>query len=400
MIYLKLALKMLRFEWRVSLVLIAALAAVLAPLMLLWSLRSGVISNLEHQIIDNPDNMEIVIAGNEGGRELYEFLKNDPDVAFVAPKPITLNAEAVLRSLLTRKFNQRVTLYPTGKGDPLVEGSGIDAGSMQDTELVLSTALAKTLDAKPGDEINLSVTRRVNGEAQKGQAVFTVKGILDPAYSAQQCAYLTTDTLIYLADYKSGNEPPIFSDGSTTLDKTRYFAGVRLYARSLDSVLSLTEKIHALHREISGSKAADVQNLKAVDSVLTSIFLVVVAVSAVGGAAAFYGLIHMNLHSRSRTMAMLLLMGMDKVQLTLFAALKNALCALAALILSWTLYQCGALIVNAQFSQALRGADIASLSPQFMLLLFAAAEILVSSMSVVSMYFNYARKQTAQLLRG
>lgn len=399
MIYLKLALKMLRFEWRLSLVLTAALAAVLAPLMLLWSLRSGVISTLEHQIIDNPANMEIVIAGNEGGRELYELLKNDPDVAFVAPKPITLNAEAVLRSLVSKKFHQRVTLYPTGSGDPLLEGSGIAAGKLADTELVLSSALAKTLEAQPGDEISVSVTRRVNGEAQKGQAVFTVKGILDPAYSAQQCAYLTVDTLIYLADYKSGNEPPIFSDGSTKLDKTRYFAGVRLYAKSLDSVLSLTEKIHALHREISGSKAAQVQNLKAVDSVLTSIFLVLAAVSAAGGAAAFYGLIHMNLHSRSRTMAMLLLMGMDKVQLTLFAALKNAICALCALLLSWTLYQCGAVMINARFSAALRGADIASLSPGFMLLLLAAAEFLVCSMSVVSMYFNYANKQTAQLLR-
>lgn len=397
MMLLKLALSLLRYEWRANVVLTAALTALAAPLLLLWSLKSGVIAHLEHQIIDNPANFELVIAGNDGGMQLYSALQDDPEVAFMAVKPISLNAEAVLRAPASGKFNRRVTLMPSGEGDPLIVRSGLRPPALQ--EIVLSAPLASTLQAEAGDNVLLSVQRLQDGRTQKAEASFTVTGVINPAFCGQQTAYLHQDTLIYLADFKAGNEPPIFTTGGVEPERSRYAAGIRLYARDLDGVLNLSAKIRGLQREIAGSKAADIVSLKAVDSVLSSIFWVVAAVSAAGGCLACYGLIHIQLHNRSRTMAMLLLLGLSRLELTLFIAGKNACCALGAFALAWALYVAGASFINMQFSTALGGAQIAQLPGSAALLLCLLLQVLLWVLSAAGMYFNYAGRQTADLLR-
>ncbi|MBP5244578.1 MAG: hypothetical protein J6Z28_07695 [Succinivibrio sp.] len=46
---IKLALCSLRFDKIISICIVASLCAVIAPLLLLFSLRFGIISNLEHK---------------------------------------------------------------------------------------------------------------------------------------------------------------------------------------------------------------------------------------------------------------------------------------------------------------------------------------------------------------
>ena len=51
---LQLALKALKFEKLVSFCLIASLCSVIAPLLLLFSLRFGIITNLEENLKQDP----------------------------------------------------------------------------------------------------------------------------------------------------------------------------------------------------------------------------------------------------------------------------------------------------------------------------------------------------------
>ncbi len=46
-------------EWRMSGCFVAALAAVLAPLMILFGLKFGIVSSMVTQLIENPINREI-----------------------------------------------------------------------------------------------------------------------------------------------------------------------------------------------------------------------------------------------------------------------------------------------------------------------------------------------------
>ncbi len=55
----KLALKSLKFEKLLNFCLVAALCSVIAPLLLLFSLRYGIITTLESNLKANPNNLEI-----------------------------------------------------------------------------------------------------------------------------------------------------------------------------------------------------------------------------------------------------------------------------------------------------------------------------------------------------
>lgn len=60
----QLALKDLWYDRKVSLCIIAALVAVIAPLLLLFGLKQGVVSQLQHDLSQKPDLLEIKTQGN------------------------------------------------------------------------------------------------------------------------------------------------------------------------------------------------------------------------------------------------------------------------------------------------------------------------------------------------
>ena len=99
---LQLALKALKFEKLVSFCLIASLCSVIAPLLLLFSLRFGIITNLEENLKQDPSNLEIkFMSGYKLGDEFFESLKENPHVQFVLP--------------LTRSLSVTTSVFANGK---------------------------------------------------------------------------------------------------------------------------------------------------------------------------------------------------------------------------------------------------------------------------------------------
>lgn len=392
----KLALSVIRFEKLLSFVFVVSLMAVLSPLMILWSLKSGVIYNLEHQIVDNPANFEVIVAGNNNGNELYDLLKDDEHTGFIIYKTRSLSSEVELKP--QGGSSLKVPLYPTGEGDPLALYSNIDS-ELEDEEIILSGPLSKSLGVKAGDTVSLAVRRVFEGRNELSAVTFKVKGVLDDALSSRQVAYVSLNALCLIEDYKDGYNPPLFSDGTNpNLDRTRY-GSVRLYAKDLDSIIPLCEKLRANRFEILNAQIDKVQNLQAVSAVLNSIYFTVAAVSLIGGIAAAFGLIYATLANRSRTMAMLQVMGLGKMQLCALVAIKNSLCGVLSFILSYAFCMGAALFLNNLYAQALSGAQVAMLPPAFMLCCFVLSQAVLLLSSVWCMKLIYFKRETAQLLR-
>ena len=66
----KFALRDLVYDRKVSFFVIAALVAVIAPLLLLFSLKYGVVSQLQNQLLNDPQNLEIKINGMQSNKVL------------------------------------------------------------------------------------------------------------------------------------------------------------------------------------------------------------------------------------------------------------------------------------------------------------------------------------------
>lgn len=74
-------------ERALSLCAVLALATVLAPLLILFGVRNGVISNLQERLLQDPRNLEIVPVGSgKYGKDFFEELRKRPDVGYVVPQ--------------------------------------------------------------------------------------------------------------------------------------------------------------------------------------------------------------------------------------------------------------------------------------------------------------------------
>ncbi|HAO91776.1 MAG TPA: ABC transporter permease, partial [Succinivibrio sp.] len=146
----KLSLSSLKFEYLVNICLIASMVSVIAPLMLLFSLRFGIVSNLEEKLVTDPRNLEIrMMSGYQLDKSFFEELKNDPHIDFYIPLTRSLSVTANVN--FKGKMITNLEAIPTKAGDPLVIKSGIK-GELQDDEAYLSEQIAQDLNIKVGDK--------------------------------------------------------------------------------------------------------------------------------------------------------------------------------------------------------------------------------------------------------
>ena len=74
-------------ERALSLCAVLALATVLAPLLILFGVRNGVISNLQERLLQDPRNLEIVPVGSGNtARPSSKSCGKRPDVGYVVPQ--------------------------------------------------------------------------------------------------------------------------------------------------------------------------------------------------------------------------------------------------------------------------------------------------------------------------
>ena len=95
---LKLACSDLKKDWKVSLCVAVSILAVVCPLMLLYSLRVGILQGIEEKLVNDPQSLEIRMVGNGSlGDDFFTWLSRDSRVAFSAPLTRSLSAVADIR---------------------------------------------------------------------------------------------------------------------------------------------------------------------------------------------------------------------------------------------------------------------------------------------------------------
>ena len=115
---------------------------VIAPLLVLFGLKFGLVSSLTERLETDPASREIIPLG--GGRFSAAFiaqLGERSDVAFAVPRTRQIAATAQVGTLT-------LEMLPTAAGDPLLAGLPMPHGLDQ---IVLSHTAAEKLAARPGD---------------------------------------------------------------------------------------------------------------------------------------------------------------------------------------------------------------------------------------------------------
>ena len=152
-------------EWRMSGCFVLALASVLAPMLILFGLKFGIVTSMVDDLIKNPVNREIRPVGS--GRyddQWLESYRARNEVQFIIPKTRALAATIQLNSQSSGRIVS-AEMLATGPEDPLFENERDFPDSYH--EVILSHSAADKLGVGTGDEINASLARQFQGKRDR-----------------------------------------------------------------------------------------------------------------------------------------------------------------------------------------------------------------------------------------
>lgn len=194
-----LALSDLRHEWLLNLCMILALAAVLAPLLLLLGLKNGVVESMRQRLVQDPVYRELKPQETLNlKQDWFQAMGQRPDVAFVLPT--ILRGSSIIRvGKADGDPMIAMDLLPTGPGDALLLENG---GQIpREGEVTLSADAAAKLAVQVGAGLKLRVSRSRGGRMEQVTAEVKVVSVLSPRADAQQRVYaplsLATDVEVY-----------------------------------------------------------------------------------------------------------------------------------------------------------------------------------------------------------
>jgi putative ABC transport system permease protein len=199
-------------EALLSACLISAIAAVVAPIMILAGLKFGFIEVLRDKFIQDP-SFRLITPREAQTRPQSFFVKlmERGDVAFVQPQVNLSNTSAPIEGSGDRR--QSFDIIPTSAGDPLiVENEG---AVPLDGEVTLTASGAKALDVEPGAEIKLMIYRSLAGRREVQQVPLRVRSVLRAAADPERRAYVGLDLIQAIENYRAGI--PVASRGWTGL---------------------------------------------------------------------------------------------------------------------------------------------------------------------------------------
>lgn len=346
----RMALADLWHDRKISLCIAASLVAVIAPLLLLFGLKYGVVSQLQQALLNDPRNLEIrmLSSGNFSEQWLAE-LRARPATGFAIGLTRTLNTEADLRRTSSH-FSENTEVIPTASGDPLTGEAG---AALTDGHIILSASAARKLDAELGQSIDMMVSRRLDGQPEQARRAFVVAAIL-PASTYNRAAAFVTPTILHDMEwFRDGYTAPRLgaATGTPQPDTARHYARARIYASELDQVEPLEKALNAMRIETI-SQLADIENVKAINRVLGLIFGVIAFTAALGCTASLAGAFLANVDRKRKDLAVLRLLGFSTPAVASYIVMQTLLLTCAAYAVALALYGLGSSVFNYTLTSA------------------------------------------------
>ena len=316
-------------EWRMSGCFILALSSVLAPMMILFGLKFGIVSTMIHELVENPVNREIRPIGSGRYDDAWiDQYRNRGDVEFIIPKTRALAATIQLKSTTANRIVS-TELLATASGDPLL--AGLTRVPKDYYQVILSQSAAKKLKVKTGDTIDASLARQFQGKRERVHLPLEVVDIADEVVTARSVAFVNLDLLIASEQFKDGRVVEELGwEGNSDAMEERVYPSFRLYARSIYDVENL---VTDLEREGARVKAnvGEINTVQSIDENLSVIFWIIACVGAFGFAFSLGASLWANVDRKRKELSVLRLVGFKSGRIIMFPVLQ----ALYTAVLGW-----------------------------------------------------------------
>ena len=343
---------------------ILALMAVLAPLLILFSLKFGLIDTMARRLIEDVRNREIVILSSAAfSRDWFDRMRLRTDVEFIVPNTRTIAASFnTVQNRDERKTVRGLSMIPTASGDPLL-GELADRIT-KSTQIVLSSLAAERLKASVGQSLRARVQRTRDNTAEAQFIILDVVGIAESWVETEPAAFVDLDLLIATEEYRDGLAVKSYGwPGRQTAAEERVFPRFRLYATSIYDVPGLRDALVAERLDVR-TQAAAIESMRALDRSLSIVFGIIAAVACAGFALALASILAANVQRKRRELSVLRLIGAPMSRIVAFPVTQALIVAIGGFTVSLALFAVVSGSLNDIFSHTVRvGESISRLTP-------------------------------------
>ncbi|MDU9412846.1 FtsX-like permease family protein [Pseudomonas sp. zfem005] len=384
-----------RNEARLSACAVLALVAVVAPLLVLFGLKHGLVSTLTERLERDPAVREVIpLGGARYNLDSIAELAARPEVAFVVPRTrqiaatVDLHADGGSQPLT-------VEMVPTAEGDPLVPAEQLPRGS---GEVVLSQRAAERLGVKVGDELTAAFGRSVSGTPEYQRTRVKVKAVLPLEVFQRQALFARLDLLEAVEDYRDGLAVERFGwpGREAAGTRARVYPGFRLYARDLDAVETL--RLHfAGHDQEVATQAEAIAQVRSLSRNLTLVFWIIAGLALAGAFAAMAASTLAAVERKRRELSVLRLLGFSTAALVGFVVLQALYTGTFSLALAGVLYLAAETGLNHLFQSAAGESACRLLFSHYLLALLAT--LACSALAAATGGWRAARIEASEGLR-
>ena len=369
---------------KISLCMIAAVVSIVAPLMLLFGLKHGVVSQMRQELASQPDNLEArMITSHALEQAWFDDARQQPFVGFVVPLTRALNTVGDLR-VSSRSFIANAELLPSVTGDPLLKSQPGPTGQ----NVWLSDSAAQRLSIQPGDSLTLIVARQKLGQAERLTVPLSVVGVLDAAAFPRAAALIAPELLTALEDFRDDKPWPApgeFEPNPKAEPRSQY-PRARIYAKTLDDVPALNEWLSGQGIQ-TVSRLAQIEAVRAIDRLLQLLFGVIAWLGIFGCAASLIGAFTANIDRKRKDLALLRLIGYDRTSLMGYVLAQAVVLTMVGFAIGFGLYMIGSQLFNVVLGQALpTGHYVSVMTPLHMIIAIAIALGVAALVSLIGGY--------------
>lgn len=335
---LRLALRDMAREPAHVLGVVALIAGVLAPLMLLFAIKAGVMGALIGALRENPDMRRVAIIGNHAfAPERLDALRLWPEIGFAAPQERSIARRMEARPPEARAFG-RVTLVGSEAGDPLLP-PGL---ALAPDQIALAAALAQKWGVAEGARID---ARAVRGDPPTARmaAPLTVAAVLPRGWLEGSSALVATLFARELEAFYDGYALPGYGveQGPPLSERPAIFESFRIYAADIRDVAPLEARLQAELGVTVNSRVAEIAPLLGLERDVGSALAVLSVCAAAGLAAALATLFWSTVERKRPALSLMALMGMGPRELALFTLAQAVLYALGGWLAATLIFLAG-----------------------------------------------------------
>ena len=354
---IRLSLKDYFHERLLSACAVLGLAAVLAPLLLLFGVKSGIINTMADRLIEDPRNREVTpIGSGRYAEDWFSVAAKRPGVAFVIPQTRSIAASMVLYNGEGEKPHSVVVdLVPTGEGDPLLEKWG--RIPKNETSVVLSNTAARKLNVAAGQEVIGRVGRAVAGIKEQVTISLKVAAVLPIEAFPREAAFVRLGLLEATEDYRDGRGSEAFGwPGQARPPGPREYPSFRLYARSIYDVATLRDMFFEQGLEVY-AKVEEIEVVQSLDRSFTLIFRLIAIVAVFGYFASMASNVLASVNRKSRHLGVTRLIGFSTGSIVWFPIVQSLATSILGTVTAICFYLVVEVLINRLFSQYLSAGE-------------------------------------------